>query len=178
MNTHNKYVTFESTMGNMVIELDFEKAPITSENFRAYVESGHFDGTLFHRVIPGFVIQGGGLDLQMKEKKTRDPITNESHNGLSNLKGTLSMARTSNPHSASCQFFINLGDNLFLDAKNEQWGYAVFGKVVKGFEVVEQIAKVETGDKGYHSDVPLEPIVITKAFMHETISEELDSTFA
>jgi len=134
-------------------------------NFLAYVESNHYDGTIFHRVIPGFMIQGGGLGPGMHEKATREPIENEADNGLKNLTGTICMARTNEPHSATSQFFINLKDNSFLDHTEKTasgWGYAVFGRVTSGMEVVELIAGVQTGDVGYHSDVPLEDVVLEK----------------
>jgi len=161
------FVTFETNLGQIKLELNETKAPITTKNFLDYVKSGHFDGTIFHRVIPDFMIQGGGFDEKMKEKKTNDCIQNECHNGLQNLTGSIAMARTSAPHSASGQFFINLKDNLFLDPPSkEQWGYAVFGRVVDGMDIVNEIAKVETGDNGHHSDVPVAPIVIQKAYLH------------
>ena len=156
-------ITFETTLGPIVIELFEEEAPITSKNFLEYAESGFFNGTLFHRVIPGFVIQGGGMESGMVDKRGKDPIQNEANNGLKNLKWTLSMARTNEPHSASSQFFINLVNNSSLDHTEETmqgWGYAVFGEVVEGFETVEAIAAVATGNSGFHQDVPLEEIAI------------------
>ena len=158
-----KVITFETTLGPIVIELFEEEAPITSKNFLEYAESGFFNGTLFHRVIPGFVIQGGGMESGMVDKKGKDPIQNEANNGVKNLKWTLSMARTNEPHSASSQFFINLVNNSSLDHTEETiqgWGYAVFGEVVEGFETVEAIAAVATGNSGFHQDVPLEEISI------------------
>ncbi len=158
-----KVITFETTLGPIVIELFEEEAPITSKNFLEYAESGFFNGTLFHRVIPGFVIQGGGMESGMIDKKGKDPIQNEANNGVKNLKWTLSMARTNEPHSASSQFFINLVNNSSLDHTEETiqgWGYAVFGEVVEGFETVEAIAAVATGNSGFHQDVPLEEISI------------------
>ena len=158
-----KVITFETTLGPIVIELFEEEAPITSKNFLEYAESGFFNGTLFHRVIPGFVIQGGGMESGMVDKRGKDPIQNEANNGLKNLKWTLSMARTNEPHSASSQFFINLVNNSSLDHTEETmqgWGYAVFGEVVEGFETVEAIAAVATGNSGFHQDVPLEEIAI------------------
>ena len=158
-----KVITFETTLGPIVIELFEEEAPITSKNFLEYAESGFFNGTLFHRVIPGFVIQGGGMESGMVDKRGKDPIQNECNNGLKNLKWTLSMARTYEPHSASSQFFINLVNNSSLDHTEETmqgWGYAVFGEVVEGFETVEAIAAVATGSSGFHQDVPLEEISI------------------
>jgi peptidyl-prolyl cis-trans isomerase B (cyclophilin B) len=158
-----KVITFETTLGPIVIELFEEEAPITSKNFLDYAESGFFNGTLFHRVIPGFVIQGGGMESGMQNKPGNPPIINEANNGLKNLKWTLSMARTNEPHSASSQFFINLVSNASLDHTEETiqgWGYAVFGEVVEGFETVEVIAAVATGSSGFHQDVPLEEISI------------------
>ena len=158
-----KVITFETTLGPVVIELFEEEAPITSKNFLEYAESGFFNGTLFHRVIPGFVIQGGGMESGMIDKRGKDPILNEANNGIKNLKWTLSMARTNEPHSASSQFFINLVNNSSLDHTEETiqgWGYAVFGEVVEGFETVEAIAAVATGSSGFHQDVPLEEISI------------------
>ena len=158
-----KVITFETTLGPIVIELFEEEAPITSKNFLDYAESGFFNGTLFHRVIPGFVIQGGGMESGMQNKPGNPPIINEANNGLKNLKWTLSMARTNEPHSARSQFFINLVSNASLDHTEETiqgWGYAVFGEVVEGFETVEAIAAVATGSSGFHQDVPLEEISI------------------
>ena len=159
-------VKFETTKGTITVELDAEKAPKTVENFIKYVEDGFYDGIIFHRVIPGFMIQTGGMLPDMSEKKNRGQIQNEANNGLKNDRGTLAMARTPNPHSASSQFFINLKDNDFLNFTSESqagWGYAVFGKVTDGMDVVDEIAKVKTGNHGGHGDVPLEPITITKA---------------
>ncbi len=159
-------IKLETTMGDIVLELDAEKAPKTAANFVQYVEEGFYDGTIFHRVIDGFMIQGGGFDAKMEQKPTHDEIENEADNGLKNLKYTIAMARTMDPHSASSQFFINVNDNHFLDhsGKNMQgWGYAVFGKVVEGTEVVDKIKGVATGTFGYHENVPLEPVMITKA---------------
>ena len=158
-------VEMTTSKGVIELALDTDNAPITVANFLAYVQSKHYDGTIFHRVIPGFVIQGGGLGPGMHEKATREPIENEADNGLKNLTGTICMARTQEPHSATSQFFINLKDNSFLDhtEKTAQgWGYAVFGRVTSGMEVVELIAGVQTGDVGYHSDVPLEDVVLEK----------------
>ena len=160
------YVELETTMGNIVIELNQEKAPNTVANFLAYVKSGHYDGTIFHRVIDGFMIQGGGMDANMKEKSTNAPIQNEADNGLKNEVGTIAMARTSDPHSATAQFFINVKDNSFLNfsGKNPQgWGYAVFGKVTEGMDIVNKINGVPTGKYGFHADVPTTPVVITHA---------------
>jgi cyclophilin family peptidyl-prolyl cis-trans isomerase len=162
----NPRVVLETTKGTIVIELDAAKAPKTVESFLAYVDAGHYDGTVFHRVIPGFMVQGGGFTADMTQKPTRAPIPNEADNGLKNLRGTLAMARTNDPHSASAQFFINLVDNGFLDhtAKTTQgWGYAVFGRVVEGMATVDAIAKVRTGNRGGHQNVPVEPVVVETA---------------
>jgi peptidyl-prolyl cis-trans isomerase B (cyclophilin B) len=159
-------VKLETSMGDIYLELDAEKAPATVANFLAYVEDGHYDGTIFHRVIDGFMVQGGGMSADMREKATHSPIENEADNGLKNDAYTVSMARTADPHSATAQFFINVNDNDFLNhtAKNAQgWGYAVFGKVARGRDVVDQIKAVATGREGMHADVPLEPVVIGKA---------------
>ncbi len=159
-------IKLHTNHGNITIELDAEKAPITVKNFLDYVNSGFYDNTLFHRVIDGFMIQGGGFDLGMKEKSTKATIRNEAANGLTNDKYTIAMARTSDPHSATAQFFINLKDNMFLDytAPNSQgYGYCVFGKVVSGTEVLDAIRKVKTGNKSGHQDVPLEDVILTKA---------------
>ncbi|MCU0669107.1 MAG: peptidylprolyl isomerase [Myxococcota bacterium] len=154
-------VVLETNLGNIEIELDAEKAPLSTENFLAYVDSGHYDGTVFHRVIPGFMIQGGGFDAALAQKATRGPIKNESGNGLSNARGTIAMARTNDPNSATAQFFINTVDNDFL---NKPPGYAVFGKVVVGLDVVDKIAAVKTGSKGpFSQDAPVEAVVIQKA---------------
>jgi len=152
--------------GIITLELDDEKAPNTVANFLSYVAKGHYDNTIFHRIIPGFMVQGGGMEPGMKEKRGDQPINNEANNGLKNLNYTVAMARTGDPHSATAQFFINVADNAFLNhtAPSQQgWGYAVFGKVVAGSEVVDQIKAVKTGRKGYHDDVPLEDVVIEKA---------------
>jgi peptidyl-prolyl cis-trans isomerase B (cyclophilin B) len=162
----SKTVELHTTAGVIRIELDDVKAPVTVANFLDYVKAGHYDGTIFHRVIKGFMIQGGGFEPGMKQKATKGEITNEANNGLKNDKYTVAMARTSAPHSASAQFFINGTDNDFLNFKSESaqgWGYAVFGKVVAGTEVVDQLEKVKTGRKGGHDDVPLEDVLITKA---------------
>jgi peptidyl-prolyl cis-trans isomerase B (cyclophilin B) len=164
----SKKVELHTSHGLIVAELDEVKAPLSTANFIAYVEKGHFDGTIFHRVIKGFMIQGGGFDAEMKQKACDDPIKNEASNGLKNQRYTLAMARTSDPHSATAQFFINANDNEFLNFKAENasgWGYAVFGKVVAGTEVVDAIERVKTGRKGFHDDVPTEPVVITKAVL-------------
>jgi peptidyl-prolyl cis-trans isomerase B (cyclophilin B) len=146
------------------LELDAEKAPKTVANFIAYVEAGHYDKTIFHRVIDGFMIQGGGFESGMKQKPTRDPVENEAKNGLKNERGSVAMARTSDPHSASAQFFINLSDNGFLDyPAQDGWGYCVFGKVVEGLDVVDKVRSVKTGRSGFHQDVPVEDVVIERA---------------
>jgi|TARA_B110000881_G_C18531659_1_gene493437 peptidyl-prolyl cis-trans isomerase B (cyclophilin B) len=158
-----KVITFNTTLGPIVIELFEEEAPVTAKNFLDYAENGFFNGTLFHRVIPGFVIQGGGMETGMQDKKGNPPIQNEANNGVKNLKWSLSMARTNDPHSASSQFFINLENNVSLDHTEETsqgWGYAVFGEVVDGFETVEAIAAVQTGGVSFHQDVPLEEISV------------------
>jgi len=156
-------VTFSTSMGDITIELLSEEAPITTKNFLEYVDAGFFDGTIFHRVIPGFVIQGGGFTEDMNQKETQAPIKNEADNGVKNLRGTLSMARTSDINSATSQFFINLKDNAFLDHGSRDFGYAVFAKVIDGMDVVDQIAGVKTGDRGHHSDVPVEAVVTNTA---------------
>ncbi|KAB2892931.1 MAG: peptidyl-prolyl cis-trans isomerase [Burkholderiaceae bacterium] len=152
--------------GVITLELDAEKAPQSTENFLAYVKKGHYDNTIFHRVIPGFMIQGGGFEPGMQQKGTDAPIQNEANNGLKNAVYTVAMARTSDPHSATAQFFINVADNGFLNhtAPSAQgWGYAVFGKVVKGTEIVDAIKGVKTGRKGFHDDVPKDDVIIEKA---------------
>lgn len=164
----NPVVVMETSMGTVEIELFADKAPITVKNFLQYVEDKHFDGTIFHRVIgkeyggKDFMIQGGGFEPGMKQKKTRDPIKNEAANGISNLRGTLAMARTSDPDSATAQFFVNVADNKFLDKSEESDGYAVFGRVIKGMDVVDKIKAVETTKVGGHGDVPKEDVVIKK----------------
>ena len=153
-------------LGTITLELDAEKAPVTVANVLEYVNTGHYDGTIFHRVIPGFMIQGGGFVPGMDQKPTAAEIKNEADNGLKNDKYTIAMARTSAPHSASAQFFINVANNDFLNFKSptaQGWGYAVFGKVVKGSELVDQIAKVVTGRRGYHDDVPKDDVLVEKA---------------
>ncbi len=157
------YVKFVTTKGDIVIELDNEKAPISTKNFLAYVDKGFYNGTIFHRVIPGFMIQGGGFTPDMKQKETDKPIKNEWKNGLKNLRGTLSMARTSAPDSATSQFFLNVVDNAFLDQSRDGAAYAVFGKVVVGMDVADQIVAVPTTRSGAHGDVPKDPIIITSA---------------
>lgn len=159
-------VELDTNMGAIVIELNEEKAPKTVENFLNYVKSGHYDGTIFHRIIDGFMIQGGGMDAEMNEKATNAPVENEADNGLKNDKGTIAMARTQDPHSATCQFFVNVKDNDFLNhsGKNMQgWGYTVFGKVTSGMDVIEKMRGVPTGRFGMHADVPKEPVVINSA---------------
>ncbi len=159
-------VELKTSMGRITLRLDAEKAPKTVENFITYVKDGHFDGTIFHRVINGFMIQGGGFDAKMVQKPTRDTIENEADNGLQNKAYTIAMARTSEPHSASAQFFINVADNEFLNFKaptGNGWGYAVFGEVVEGKDVVDQIKAVKTSNSGFHQDVPVEPVLIEKA---------------
>ena len=161
-----KTVELTTSAGTVRIELDDVKAPLTVANFLTYVNSGHYDGTIFHRVIPGFMVQGGGFTADMQQKPSNATIQNEANNGLKNNKYTLAMARTNAPHSASAQFFINGTDNDFLNFKSESsqgWGYAVFGKVVSGTEVVDQIERVATGNKGGHENVPKEAVTIVKA---------------
>lgn len=151
--------------GTITLELDAEKAPKTVANFIAYVESGHYDNTIFHRVIDGFMIQGGGFEPGMKQKDVGEPIENEAKNGLKNATGTVAMARTSDPHSATAQFFINVGENDFLDNGRCQdgWGYCVFGKVTDGMDVVNAIRKVKTRNSGFHQNVPAEDVIIVRA---------------
>ena len=159
-------IQLKTNHGNITIKLDEAHAPISSANFIEYVKSGHYNGTIFHRVIPNFMIQGGGMEAGMKQKSTRPSIENEANNGLKNVRGSVAMARTSDPHSASSQFFINTVDNDFLNfsAPTPQgWGYAVFGMVTEGLEVVDAIRKVPTGTSGFHSDVPKEDVVIIEA---------------
>lgn len=161
-----RMIKMTTSLGEIMIELYPDEAPVTVKNFLDYVESGFFSGTIFHRVIPGFVIQGGGLDKDMRQKRTNPGIINEADNGLKNEVGTLSMARTNDPNSATSQFFINLVDNAFLDFKGrtpQGWGYAVFARVTSGMDVVNRIASMTTGNRNGHSDVPLEPIVILNA---------------
>lgn len=159
-------IKLRTTLGDIGLELDSEKAPETARNFIQYVESGHYDNTLFHRVIDGFMIQGGGFEPGMTQKPCKDPIKNEADNGLKNEKYTIAMARTSDPHSATAQFFINVADNSFLDFKmpnGNGWGYCVFGKVIEGQEVVDKIRGVKTGTSGFHQDVPKENVIIVRA---------------
>lgn len=159
-------IKLTTSLGAITLELDADKAPKTVANFLDYVKAGHYDGTIFHRVIDGFMIQGGGFLPGMRQKPTHAPIENEAANGLKNLRGTIAMARTSDPHSATAQFFINVADNDFLDFRapsGNGWGYCVFGRVVEGMDVVDKIRSVRTGSRGFHQDVPLEDIVIEKA---------------
>jgi len=159
-------ITFKTNLGDIKIELDFDKAPITAKNFQQYVEEGFYQGTIFHRVMKGFMAQGGGFAAGMDEKETRACIKNEANNGLANKRGSIAMARTNDPHSASAQFFINLADNAFLDhsSKSESgWGYCVFAQVVEGMDVVDKMALVETGRRGFHDDVPKDEIIIESA---------------
>jgi cyclophilin family peptidyl-prolyl cis-trans isomerase len=156
-------IILSTSFGDITIELFDAEAPVTVENFLQYADDGFFNDTIFHRVIPGFVLQGGGFTADMKEKTTRPPIKNEAGNGLKNERGTLSMARTQEINSATSQFFINLKDNAFLDHGTRDFGYAVFAKVTDGMEVVDRIASVATGNKGMHQDVPIEPVVILSA---------------
>jgi len=164
----NPKVNLETSLGTIVLELDRKKAPVSVENFLGYVRSGHFDGTIFHRVIPDFMVQGGGFDAQMSQKKVGAPIQNEAKNGLKNEKGTVAMARTNDPNSATAQFFINTKNNSFLNYPGQDgYGYAVFGKVVSGMDVVEKIEKVKTTTKGPFQDVPVEPVSIVKATIQQ-----------
>jgi peptidyl-prolyl cis-trans isomerase B (cyclophilin B) len=168
-------VELKTSHGTIKLELYADKAPETVANFVQYVRDGHFNGTIFHRVIPGFMIQGGGFDQDMQQKPTRAPIKNEADNGLTNEVGTIAMARTPDPHSASSQFFINVKDNTFLNftAPNPQgWGYCVFGKVTEGMDVVNRIEHVKTGNHGMHQDVPVEPVVIESASIIEPEAED------
>lgn len=162
-NANAKNVTLHTNYGDIKIALNEKKAPVSSKNFLDYAQTGFYDNTIFHRVIDGFMIQGGGFEPDMNQKKTNEAIRNEANNGLKNLRGTIAMARTSAPHSATAQFFINLQDNDFLNFTEESqqgWGYAVFGKVTEGMNVVDKIAKVATGRVGMHRDVPKEDVVI------------------
>ncbi len=160
-------VLLHTSHGVIAIELFQEQAPESVNNFLTYVQEGHYDGTIFHRVIDGFMIQGGGFDEDFRQKPTRAPVTNEADNGLKNERGTLAMARTGDPHSATAQFFINVADNAFLDHQGthsgQAWGYAVFGRVVDGMDVVDAIRRVPTGNRGPFQDVPREPVVIERA---------------
>jgi len=163
-------VKLHTNFGTITLELYADKAPVTVENFLNYVKDGFYNGTIFHRVISNFMIQGGGMEPGMKEKPTNAPIKNEADNGLSNERGTIAMARTMEPHSASAQFFINVKDNKFLDHRSptpDGWGYAVFGRVVDGMDVVDKIKDVTTGNAGYHQDVPVEDVIIESAEVSE-----------
>jgi len=161
-------IILHTNKGDIKIELDFDKAPVTAKNFEQYVKDGFYDGVIFHRVIKGFMIQGGGMDENMNEKETRDPIQNEASNGLPNEKYTIAMARTGDPNSATSQFFINTADNAFLDFKNKTpqgYGYAVFGKVTSGMDVVQQISKTPTATRGFHQNVPVKPVIIKRVII-------------
>ncbi|WP_447528949.1 peptidylprolyl isomerase [Vreelandella sp. TE19] len=163
-------IVLQTNFGDITVALDFEKAPKTAANFEQYVRDGFYDGTLFHRVIDGFMVQGGGFDQDFEQKPTRDTIENEADNGLENKIGTLAMARTQDPHSATAQFFINVGNNSFLNhsGKNLQgWGYAVFGEVTDGMDVVNTIKGVSTTRRGMHADVPAEDVIIERAYVKE-----------
>ena len=164
-------ITLKTNLGDITLKLDFETTPMTANNFLEYAKSGFYDGTIFHRVINNFMIQGGGFDEKMSQKKSNAPIQNEADKGLQNVKGTIAMARTMDPHSASSQFFINVVDNHFLDftAKSPNgWGYCVFGKVTDGMDVVEKIKKVATTSRNGHQDVPVENVVIEKVIVTES----------
>jgi len=161
-------VKLTTSLGEIIIQLNTEKAPVSAENFIKYVKEGFYDGTIFHRIIPDFMAQGGGFDTDFKQKEVHEPIKNEADNGLKNTRGSIAMARTSDPHSATAQFFINYKDSSFLNytsATNSGWGYAVFGEVIEGMDVVDAMAEVATGNHGGHQDVPKENIVIEKAEM-------------
>ncbi len=160
-------ITIKTNHGDISVELFEDKAPISCENFRQYASDGHYDGTIFHRVIPNFMIQGGGMDEDLSSKPTREPIKNEADNGVSNARGTLAMARTMVVDSATSQFFINLKDNDFLDHGTRDFGYAVFGKVADGMDVVDKIAAVQTGNRAGHQDVPVEAVTITEVTLDD-----------
>lgn len=165
MSEKNPVVRMETSMGDITLELDAEKAPATVANFLAYAQEGHYDGTVFHRVIDGFMIQGGGMTADLQQKKTKAPVKNEADNGLTNKRGTIAMARTQVVDSATSQFFINVGDNDFLNHQGnspQTYGYAVFGRVTEGMETVDAIRRVPTGSQGMHQDVPKQPVVINK----------------
>ncbi|MCE8012614.1 peptidyl-prolyl cis-trans isomerase [Halomonas daqingensis] len=167
-------IILETSFGDIAITLNHEQAPKSAANFEQYVRDGHYDGTLFHRVIPGFMIQGGGFDRDFNQKPTRDPIENEADNGLKNLTGTLAMARTQDPHSATAQFFINVADNDFLNHSGKSlqgWGYCVFGEVVEGMDVVERITAVNTTRRGMHADVPAEDVIIERAYVKDAADD-------
>ena len=163
MSAENTQVRFETSHGDFSVEVDGETAPISAQNFLRYVDEGFYDGTIFHRVIPGFMIQGGGFTAEMEHKDGHAPIRNEANNGLRNLRGTLAMARTNDLHSATSQFFVNLVDNGFLDHRTGSFGYAVFGRVVDGIDVIDRIAKLKTGRRHGHDDVPAESVLIKSA---------------
>jgi peptidyl-prolyl cis-trans isomerase B (cyclophilin B) len=166
MSVETTKVKMTTSLGEIIIEVDNKNAPVSAANFLNYVKEGFYDGTIFHRVIPGFMAQGGGFDAEFKEKKSNAPINNEADNGLKNDRGTLAMARTGDPHSASSQFFINYKDNGFLNYRSKTaqgWGYAVFAKVIKGMDIVDAMEKVATGSKNGHQDVPQENIILTNA---------------
>ena len=166
----NPKIRLETSHGNIVIELDAAKAPVTCENFITYVKDAFYDTTIFHRVIPGFMIQGGGFTSDMMQKPARPNIKNEADNGLGNKRGTIAMARTPDPHSASGQFFINIKDNTFLNhtaPTSQGWGYAVFGKVSEGMDIVDSIVAVPTGNRSSHADVPVQPVIVNKAVVVE-----------
>jgi len=169
--TEYPQVILHTNYGAITTELFSDKAPLSVANFLEYARAGHYDGTLFHRVIPNFMIQGGGFDTDFQQKPTRDPVQNEADNGLENTRGTLAMARTNDPHSATAQFFINVTDNSFLNHRGPQsgrtWGYAVFGRVVDGMDVVDSIRNVPTGQQGFHRDVPTEPVIIERVEIPE-----------
>ncbi|HWN07446.1 MAG TPA: peptidylprolyl isomerase [Steroidobacteraceae bacterium] len=156
-------VRFETSHGDFSVEVDEESAPVSAQNFLRYVDEGYYDGTIFHRVIPGFMVQGGGFAADMEQKPGHAPIQNEADNGLKNLRGSLAMARTNDLHSATSQFFVNLVDNGFLDHRTGNFGYAVFGRVVGGIDVIDKIAKVKTGRRHGHDDVPAEPVLVKSA---------------
>lgn len=169
--TENTTLILHTSLGSITIELFEDKAPKSSANFLEYARAGHYDGTLFHRVIDNFMIQGGGFDADFNQKPTNDPIENEADNGLENKRGTLAMARTGDPHSATSQFFINVVDNTFLNhrskASGQTWGYAVFGQVTEGMDIVDAIRKVETTHHGMHQDVPAEPVILERVEIPE-----------
>lgn len=172
----NPQVEIKTSFGNITLELYSDKAPKTVENFLHYVKEGHFKGTVFHRVIPGFMIQGGGFDKTLQQKPTKQPIENEAANGLKNEIGTIAMARTSDPHSASAQFFINVADNVPLNHTPTNFGYAVFGKVTKGMDIVNKIAAVPTGNRGGHQNVPVEDVLIEDVKLSVTAKPATETT--
>ncbi|MEQ7871029.1 peptidylprolyl isomerase [Chromohalobacter salexigens] len=163
-------IVLQTNYGSIRLRLDHDNAPKTAANFEQYVRDGHYDDTLFHRVIDGFMVQGGGFDTQFEQKPTRAPIDNEANNGLKNVKGSVAMARTQDPHSASAQFFINVADNDFLNHRDKSmqgWGYCVFGEVVEGMDVVEKIKNVPTTRRGMHADVPAEDVILQRAYVED-----------